>query len=137
VLGQGFNAILAIERDGGVPFVARFLEAGDDPAGEAAFALAGTRSPAALAALLNRQKEFADEWFQGVLLSAIALTRLPEAIDFLVGMIEREERAAPAAIEALSRVAIGEELKARLEQAVAATGSQRLQKALRDSAPQR
>ena len=51
VLGQCFTALLAIERDAAIPFVARFLDAGDDPAGEAAFALAETRTPAALAAL--------------------------------------------------------------------------------------
>ena len=136
VLGQCFTALLAIERDKAVPFVAGFLEAGDDPAGEAAFALAEMRNPAALAVLLERQKGITDEWFGGVLLSAIALTRLPEAIDFLLGMIEREESEAPAAIEALSRVASGEELKARLERAVGATGSERLEKALRASAAQ-
>jgi HEAT repeat protein len=135
VLGQCFTALLAIERDQAVSFVAAFLEAGDDPAGEAAFALAEMRNPAALAVLLERQKGITDEWFGGVLLSAIALTRLPEAIEFLLGMIEREEREAPAAIEALSRVA-GEELNARLERAVEATGSERLEKALRASATQ-
>jgi hypothetical protein len=71
-----------------------------------------------------------------VLLSAIALTRLPEAVEFLLGMIERVEREAPSAIEALSRVASGEELKARLERAVGATGSERLEKALRASTMQ-
>jgi hypothetical protein len=137
VLGQCFAALLAIERDQAIPFVAAFLEAGDDAAGEAAFALAEMRNPAALAALFDRQKGITDEWFGGVLLSAIALTRLPEAIDFLLGMIEREERDAPAAIEALSRVASGEELKARLERAVEATGSERLKKALRTTGSQK
>lgn len=135
VLGQCFSALLAIERDGAIPFVARFLDAGDDPAGEAAFALAETRSPAALAVLLRRQKDFADEWFSGVLLSAIALTRLPEAVDFLIGLIEREEREAPRAIEALSRVATGDDARTRLVQAVEATGSPRLLKALRENLP--
>jgi HEAT repeat protein len=136
VLGQCFTALLAIERDRAVPFVAGFLEPGDDPAGEAAFALAEMRNPAALAVLLDRQKGTTDEWFGGVLLSAIALTRLPEAIDFLLGMIEREEREASAAIEALSRVASGEELRTRLQRAVKATGSERLEKALREAAAQ-
>ena len=137
VLGQCFAALLAIERDQAVSFVASFLEAGDDPAGEAAFALAEMRNPGALAALFDRQKGITDEWFGGVLLSAIALTRLPKAIDFLLGMIEREERQAPAAIEALSRVASREELRARLERVVAATGSERLGKALRETGSQR
>jgi hypothetical protein len=134
VLGQCFTALLAVERDAVIPFVTGFLEAGDDPAGEAAFALAETRSPAALTALLRRQKEFADEWFSGVLLSAIALTRLPEATDFLVGLIEREEREAAHAIEALSRAAASEELRARLERAVESTGSPKLIKIWREQA---
>ena len=135
VLGQCFSALLAIERDAAIPFVAEFLEAGDDSAGEAAFALAETRSSAALAALLDRQKSFADEWFSGVLLSAIALTRLQEGIDFLLGMIEREEREAARAIEALSRIAVGEELRGRLVSAVHSNGSPRLLKALRENLP--
>jgi hypothetical protein len=135
VLGQCFTALLAIEGDAAIPFVVRFLEPGDDPAGEAAFALAETRSPAALTALLTRQKDFADEWFSGVLLSAIALTRLPEAIDFLIGIIDREEREAPRAIEALSRVSTNDELRVRLAQAVEATASPRLLKALRENLP--
>lgn len=132
VLGQCFSALLAIGGADAIPFVARFLEAGDDPAGEAAFALAETRNPAALAALLRRQKDFADEWFSGVLLSAIALTRLPEAIDFIIALIEREERDASRAIEALSRVA-NEEQHARLVHVVEGTGSPRLLKALREN----
>ena len=134
VLGQCFLALLAIERDSAIPFVAGFLEPGDDPAGEAAFALAETRSPVALAVLLKRQKDFADEWFTGVLLSAIAMTRLPQAIDFLIGLIEREEREATGAIEALSRMAASDEVRARLEDAVTATGSPKLLKILRDQA---
>ncbi len=135
VLGQCFSALLAIERDAAIPFVAGFLDPGDDPAGEAAFALAEMRSQSALAALLKRQKEFADEWFSGVLLSAVALTRLPEAIDFLISLIEHEEREAPRAIEALSRVPANDELSARLEQTVQATGSPKLIKILCDRAP--
>jgi hypothetical protein len=135
VLGQCFAALLAIERDTAVSFVARFLEAGDDRAGEAAFALAETHSPAALAALLERQKAFSDEWFGGVLLSAIALTRLPAAIDFLMAIIEAEERDAPRAIEALARIATGEDLRARLLHAVEATGSTQLAATLRENLP--
>jgi hypothetical protein len=60
---------------------------------------------------------------------------LPEAIDFLVNLIEREEREADVAIEALARLSPSPDLRARLEQAVSETGSQRLQKALREHLP--
>lgn len=130
-----FQALLQIERDVAIPFVARFLEAQNDSAGEAAFALAQTYNPKALACLLKQQKCASDPWFAGVLLSAIGMTRLPEAADFLIAMIEREDREAPAAIEALARVAPNAELYARIAQAVESTGSPRLQKAFAEHIP--
>jgi hypothetical protein len=45
VLGQCFSALLGLEREDAILFVAGFLEAGDDAAGEAAFALAETHTP--------------------------------------------------------------------------------------------
>ncbi len=53
VLSVCFSALLAIDRNASITFVARFLENGDDAAAEAAFALAETHQPAALAALMN------------------------------------------------------------------------------------
>lgn len=134
VLAACFSALLAIEREQAIPFVARFLDAGDDTAGEAAFALAETHSPAALEAFLRTRRQASpatlEPWFTGVLLSAIALTRLPEAMNYLIGLIESEDREAPLVIEALSKLAPGAELRARLEQAVEESGSPRLKKAL-------
>jgi len=129
MLAVCFAALLAIEREDAIPFVARFLENGDDVAGEAAFALAETHSKAALDVLVVQQKRVADPWFMGVVLSAIALTRLPEAMDFLVEKVERDEREAPLAIEALARVASNVELRAWVERAVEENGSPRLKKA--------
>ena len=130
MLAVCFQALLAIERENAIPFVARFLEQGDDSAAEAAFALAGMHLPKALDALLESRKATHDPWFMGVLLSAIALTRLSEGIDFLIGLIEHETREAEAAIEALARLGPGEELRARIAKAVEDTGSPRLKKAL-------
>ena len=135
VLAACFSALLELQRDLAIPFVAGFLDAAEGPAAEAAFALAETRNSLALAALLKRHQDSADPWFSGVLLSAIALTRLPEATDFLLGIIEREEREAPSVIEAFGRVAPSEELRARIAQAVQGTGSPRLQKALQEHLP--
>ena len=130
MLAMCFQALLALEREDAVPFVARFLEQGDDSAAEAAFALAGTHMPQALQTLIKRQKKPADPWFTGVLLSAIALTRLPEGADFLIRLIESEAREAEVAIEALAQAAPSEELRARIAKAVEETGSPRLKKAL-------
>src|SRR6266567_9228218 len=134
VLSVCFSALLAIDRDASIAFVARFLERGDDAAAEAAFALAETRQPAALAALMNLRQHptpaSTEPWFAGVVLSAIALTRLPQALNFLIGLIESENREAPAVIEALAKLSPGTELRARIEQAVEETARPRLRKIL-------
>ena len=129
MLAVCYQALLALEREQAIPFVARFLEKGDDAAAEAAFALAGTHLPAALDTLIQNQKKTHDPWFIGVLLSAIALTRLPEGADFLIGLIEHEAREAESAIEALAQLTPMDELRARIAKAVEDTGSPRLKKA--------
>ena len=133
VLAVCFSALLAIDRDASIPFVVRSLAKGDDGAGEAAFALAETHHPAALEALMAaRQQPGNDPWFAGVLLSAIALTRLPQGISYLIGLIEAEDGESPEAIGALMKSSPGAELRARIDQAVEETGSARLRKALEE-----
>jgi hypothetical protein len=137
VLGAVYCSLLALEGVSAVALVAAALKDGDDLAAEAAFALADLRSPEALAALIARLRAGADAWFSGVLLSAIALTRLPEAMDFLVALIAREELEAPAAIEAIGRTAPNAALRARVAEAVAQAGSPRLQLAFNQHLPSR
>jgi HEAT repeat protein len=140
VLSVCFSALLAIDRDASIAFVARFLDKGDDAAAEAAFALAETHHPAALAALLNVRQHptpaASEPWFAGVLLSAIALTRVPSATNYLIGLIETEDREAPAVIEALAKMGPGTELRVRIERAIEETGSPRLTKAWLDNLPE-
>jgi hypothetical protein len=68
-------------------------------------------------------------------LSAIALTRLPQAFDYLMAIIARDSRDAPAAIEAIGRGAPSAELIARVQQAVREIGSSRLEQAMRQHLP--
>jgi len=135
VLGAVYSSLLSLEGAAAIPLVAKALEGGDDIAAEAAFALADLRSAEALAALLARLRAGADAWFSSVLLSAIALTRLPEAIDFLLAMILRDAREAPEAMEAIGRTAPSAELRARVEQAVEQADSPRLRQAFRQHLP--
>jgi hypothetical protein len=132
VLGTVYSALLSVEGTAAIALVAAALKEGDDLAAEAAFALADLRAPEALAALATRLRAGADGWFSGVLLSAIALTRLPEAMDFLLALIEGDTRQATAAIEAIGRIAPNDELRARVEKAVERTGNPRLAPALRE-----
>jgi HEAT repeat protein len=131
VLGAVYSALLSLEGAQAIPLVAGYLKEGNDLTAEAAFALAELRSPEALAALIERLRAGADAWFGSVLLSAIALTRLPEAMDYLVAIIERDAREAPQAIEAIGRAAPSAELRARVQKAVGQTGSERLEQAFR------
>jgi len=116
--------------------VAAVLEDGDDLAGEAAFALAETRLPEALAVLTARLdgagRRAPDAWFAGVLTSAIAMTRMPEAFDFLIRQVEKESRHAMAALEALGRIAPSAEVRGRIERAVEGTGSERRRKVFQE-----
>lgn len=132
VLGEVYAALLSLEGIEAIPLVVRSLEAGDDLAAEGAYALAGVRTPEALGALLARLREGADTWFTSVLLSAIALTRLPEAMDSLISLIERDTGESAAAIEAIGRIAPNAEIRSRVEQAVELADSPRLRKAFRE-----
>ena len=135
VLGAVYSALLTVEGEKAIPLVVAAMKDGDDLAGEAAFALADLRIPEALAALQKRLRAGADAWFTSILFSAIALIRLPEAMDYLLDLVARDTREAPLAIEAIGRLAPNPELRVRLEDAVGQSGSQRLQTALRQHLP--
>ncbi len=135
VLGAVYSALLSLEGERAVALVSGYLEAGDDLAAEAAFALADLRTPEALAVLIGRHNAGADTWFGSVLLNAIALTRLPQAFDYLIAIVARDAREAPAAIEAIGRAAPNAELFARVQQAVQKAGSPRLEQAMRQHLP--
>jgi hypothetical protein len=135
VLGAVYSALLSLEGEKAIALVANYLEAGDDLAAEAAFALADMRTREALAALIDRLRAGVDTWFGSVLFSAIALTRLPQALDYLIAIVARDAREAPAAIEAIGRIAPNAELHARVQLAVERTGSSRLQQAMRQHMP--
>jgi len=126
VLGACYGGILRIEGVGAVPWIRRFLAAADDSSGEAALAIAGTHSPEGFHALQESFGKADDPWWRSVLLSAIALTRQDEALEFLLDLVRTESLSAEAAIEAVLRSAPSEEVIKRLEQLVA--GNPRLQR---------
>jgi hypothetical protein len=136
VLGAVYSALLAVEGAAAIALVAKALEEGDDTSAEAAFALADLRSAGALAALLARIRAGADAWFTSVLLSATALTRQPEAMDFLLAMVARDAREAPEAIEAIGRTAPSTEVRERVKETVEKADSMRLRKAFNQFFPE-
>jgi len=133
VLGACYSGILRIEGPSAIPWVARFLADGDDPAAEAALSIAGTHSPPAFETLKQRFNNESDPWFCSVLLSAIALTRQDSAVEFLLDQVRTESLQTEAAIAAILRAAPSEEVTKRLEKLV--SGNPRLSRAFAKSNP--
>jgi HEAT repeat protein len=115
-MGAAFGGLLAIEGTRGIPFVGRFLEAEGDAAHEAALALAETHDPAALDLLRPALERADDPALRATVAMAIALTRLPEAIEFLIG---RAHGGSQEAVRALAAVPLTETQQARLDEALA------------------
>ena len=126
-LGACYSGILRIEGASAIPWVSRFLASSDDPAAEAALAIAGTHSPQAFNVLRERFAEASDPWFCSVLLSSIALTRQDSALEFLLDQVRTESLQAEPAIEAILRAMPSDEITKRLEKLVA--GNPRLARA--------
>src|SRR6202451_1609678 len=119
VLGACHSGVLQLEGATAIPWVSRFLAAGDDASAEAALALAATHSVQAFKALRERLNGESDPWFRSVLLSAIALTRQDAAIDFLFEQVRIESLQAESAIEAILRSGPSTEVTQRLEKLAA------------------
>ena len=124
VLGACYSGVLQIEGLKAITWVSRFLEAGDDPAAEAALAIAGMHSSEGFNVLREALAKASDPWFRSVLLSAIALTRQDEAIEFLLELVRTESMDAEAAIEAVLRSMPSPEIAGQLQQMV--SGNERL-----------
>ena len=119
VLGAAYGGILHLDGVTAIPWVSRFLDPEDDSAAEAALAIAATHSPQGFNVLRGRLGDVSDPWFRSVLLSAIALTRQDEAVEFLLELVRTESLHAEGAIEALLRAMPSAEVIRRLEEVVA------------------
>lgn len=134
VLGACYGGVLRIEGVTAIPWGARFLASGDDAAAEAALAIAATHSAEGFEALRtcletgsdfsrSDRREFhlraADRWFRSVLLSAIALTRQEEAIEYLLELVREESLDAEVAIQALIRSGPADDVVKKLDKLVA------------------
>jgi len=137
VLGACYGGILRIEGKSAIRWVARFLAAGDDFAAEAALAIASDRSPESFHALHQRFVDNApsDPWFLSVLLSAIALTRQQEGVDFLFDLVRQDTLHSEPAVEAILRSGPSAERIQQLKQAV--SGNPRLAQFVADHQAQR
>jgi HEAT repeat protein len=103
LLGACYSGVLRLEGAASIPWAAKFLpgplDEPDEASAEAAFAIAETRSEAAVTLLVATYKRTRDPDFRGTLLTALALTRLDSAIDFLFAEIADGNKAAREALE--------------------------------------
>jgi len=105
VIGQVFDGLLRLENSAAVPFLAAFLQAGNPATGqEAALALGSSRLPAAVAPLRQALQQTHDSAFRAVLLRALSLSREPDAIELLLGLVKTARLA--DAVDALEALAI-------------------------------
>jgi HEAT repeat protein len=104
VLGDCFAGLIALDPDESIPFVAEQLN-GRPPEvqEEAALALGESRRPAALEHLKKRWATGPNEKIQDALLLAVALLRVPPALDFLLEILAGGDKvSASAALGALA-----------------------------------
>lgn len=129
VTGECLTALMSAAPKESLPFVRHFLDSHDEVIQEAAaFALAESRRPEALAVLIEHWPKTRRGPLQEVILLAIAMTRLPAALDFLLEIVAGANQA--AALAALSALAIHrhyESIKERIAAAVAKRGDTALQ----------
>jgi HEAT repeat protein len=120
VLGESFTALLTLAAAESLSFVVRFLHAGSKAVQElAAFALAESRRPDAFTALADFYPDAPPNLKESLLL-AIAMLRLPAAVDFLVAIVAAKDPFSRAALSALAIHRHNPTIKNRVAAAVAA-----------------
>ena len=133
IVGECLSALMSVEPEGSLAFVAQWLTKSDDALRElAALALGESRVPAALDALKNAWMEpvVADE-FRSVLVRAAAAHRSEAAFDWLVSLVA-DGRAVVVGwvIESLEPYKNNSRLGERLRSALAARGDADLERKL-------
>jgi hypothetical protein len=116
VTGCAFDAILHLESERGLDFVAEFLKSADaEVRDEAALAMGGWRHAKAVKILIAEWHATMDRDFRTVLLRAISSSREDSALEFLFSLVkEGPEWQAAAALEALELHSGSPEIQARV-----------------------
>ena len=140
IMGHCYAALLSLEGVSAIPFVAQFMKDQDDCSAEAALALGETRTPEALSALLTclqppaessggrslRPQSHLEPAFADALLTGIALTRQPEAVDTLMDLVSSESALTEAALSACATADFGSEVRMRLAAIISSLDSDRM-----------
>jgi hypothetical protein len=124
VTGQVFDALLSLESDRAVPFVAEQLDSANvEVRDEAALALGGCRLSKAVTTLIERWNRTNDPEFRMVVLRALSSSRQQTAIDFLIDLVRNGmTRDCAAALEALKIHENSPEIQERVDKATKERG---------------
>jgi len=116
VTGCAFDAIMHLESERGLDFVAEFLKSTDpEVRDEAALAMGLWRHTKAIQILIAAWKDTMDRVFRSVLLRAISSSREESALEFLFSLVrEAPGWQAAAALEALELHSGSPEIQARI-----------------------
>jgi HEAT repeat protein len=133
VSGECFSGLLEASPAKSVAFVAKYIDCEDGDVAQAAMlALGGSRLPAAYEVLRESWSRTVAMPVRGVLLGAMAASKLEDAIAFLISLVETESIAtAAAAIEALSIFCLNERVRKSVGAAVSVRGETTLQERFR------
>jgi HEAT repeat protein len=126
VTGQVFDALLSLDREKAVTFLAEYLDSSNlEVRDEAAFALGASRLPEGIKALINAWNGSTDREFRAVIIRAVGASRQSAAIEFLLEIIRTGlDRESVAAIEAL-KTHESPEIQSQIELAKQARSSDR------------
>jgi len=129
VLSECFSGLLTIDPRESFPFVSGFLDTRDLPRCEAAvLALGKSRQPEALGALKSCWDQATSTGLREQILLAIAMLRLPAAIDYLLELVASDsEKDAIAALFALKIHNYDARLRQRISEVLEKKGSHALQ----------
>lgn len=132
VAGECFTALLSLDPAGSVEFVAKFLKFPEqDVAEQAALALGESHLPAAFPVLRDAWEGGGAREYRRMLLTAIALLRIDEALEFLLERLASESSVVAAdALAGLLFYARDEAVAARIEKIVRERGDAALQAVL-------
>lgn len=129
VMGECFAGLLSLDPAGSVEFVAKFLDSRTEGIGEqAALALGESRLPAAFEMLREAWERGGAGEQRRTLLVAIAMLRIDEALEFLLGRLAEES--GPVAADALAGLAFyarDEAVLGRVQSIIQARGDSALE----------
>jgi HEAT repeat protein len=135
VIGECFASLLSISFEDSLLFVAPFLRHRDSAMQTAVvLAVAETRRPEAFDLLRDYWPEAPDDLRES-LLAAVALFRLPTAIDFLIGLIAGKDPSACGAVSALAIHRHNPRVVASIAAAVEANGEESVREWFRTKFP--